>query len=140
MKWITRERPKIDCFACPWLISRFIDKAPEFRYVPAGRVMAVAAEAGAIHYDVPDVELGIVGELCSFDAFMKKYRLTDPARRKLAAIARAADTGRPDRAPEATGLLAVWRGLSRNFPDEHEMLGHGLVVYDAPYAWCCSGP
>ncbi len=136
MKWVTRERPKIDRIACPWLIARFIDKAPEFLYVPGDRVMKVAAETGAIPYDVPGVELGHVGEFCSFDAFLKKYQLTDPALQKLAVVVRAADTGRPDLAPEAAGLLAVSRGLSWNFRDDHEMLGHGMVVYDALYAWC----
>lgn len=136
MKWVTRERPKIDRIACPWLIARFIDKAPEFLYVPGDRVMKVAAETGATPYDVPGVELGHVGEFCSFDAFLKKYQLTNPALQKLAVIVRAADTGRPDLAPEAAGLLAVSRGLSRNFRDDHEMLRHGMVVYDALYAWC----
>lgn len=136
MKWVTRERPKIDRIACPWLIARFIDKTPEFLYVPGDRVMKVAAETGATPYDVPGVELGHVGEFCSFDAFLKKYQLTDPALQKLAVIVRAADTGRPDLAPEAAGLLAVSRGLSQNFRDDHEMLMHGMVVYDALYAWC----
>lgn len=136
MKWVTRERPKIDRIACPWLIARFIDKAPEFLYVPGDRVMQVAAETGATPYDVPGVELGHVGELCSFDAFLRKYQLTNPALQKLAVIVRAADTGRPDLAPEAAGLLAVSRGLSQNFQDDHEMLEHGMVVYDALYAWC----
>jgi hypothetical protein len=136
MKWVTRERPKIDRIACPWLIARFIDKSPEFLYVPGDRVMRVAAETGAIPYDVPGVELGHVGEFCSFDAFLKKYELTDPELQKLAVIVRAADTGRPDLAPEAAGLLAVSRGLSQNFRDDHEMLIHGMVVYDALYAWC----
>jgi len=139
MKWVTRERPKIDRIACPWLIARFVDKTPEFLYVPANRVMAVAAETGAIPYDVPDVELGHAGELCSFDAFIKKYHLTDPALQKLAVIVRAADTDRPDLAPEAAGLLAISRGLSRNFPDDHSMLRQGMVLYDALYAWCRSG-
>ncbi len=139
MKWITRERPKIDRIACPWLITRFIDKTPEFLYVPGDRVMKVAAETGATPYDVPGVELGHVGEFCSFDAFLKKYQLTDPALQKLAVVVRAADTGRPDLAPEAAGLLAVSRGLSQNFRDDHEMLGHGMVVYDALYAWCRGG-
>ena len=136
MKWITRERPKIDRIACPWLIARFIDKTPEFLYVPGDRVMKVAAETGATPYDVPGVELGHVGEFCSFDAFLNKYQLTNPALQKLAVIVRAADTGRPDLAPEAAGLLAVSRGLSQNFRDDHEMLMHGMVVYDALYAWC----
>lgn len=136
MKWVTRERPKIDRIACPWLIARFIDKTPEFLYVPGDRVMKVAAETGATPYDVPGAELGHVGEFCSFDAFLKKYQLTDSALQKLAVIVRAADTGRPDLAPEAAGLLAVSRGLSQNFRDDHEMLMHGMVVYDALYAWC----
>ena len=136
MKWVTRERPKIDRIACPWLIARFIDKTPEFLYVPGDRAMKVAAETGATPYDVPGVELGHVGEFCSFDAFLNKYQLTNPALQKLAVIVRAADTGRPDLAPEAAGLLAVSRGLSQNFRDDHEMLMHGMVVYDALYAWC----
>ena len=136
MKWVTRERPKIDRIACPWLIARFIDKTPEFLYVPGDRVMKVASETGATPYDVPGVELGHVGEFCSFDAFLNKYQLTNPALQKLAVIVRAADTGRPDLAPEAAGLLAVSRGLSQNFRDDHEMLMHGMVVYDALYAWC----
>jgi hypothetical protein len=136
MKWVTRERPKIDRIACPWLIARFIDKTPEFLYVPGDRVMRVVAETGATPYDVPGVELGHVGEFCSFDAFLKKYQLTSPGLQKLAVIVRAADTGRPNLAPEAAGLLAVSRGLSQNFRDDHEMLMHGMVVYDALYAWC----
>jgi hypothetical protein len=136
VKWVTRERPKIDRIACPWLIARFIDKTPEFLYVPGDRVMRVVAETGATPYDVPGVELGHVGEFCSFDAFLKKYQLTNPGLQKLAVIVRAADTGRPNLAPEAAGLLAVSRGLSQNFRDDHEMLMHGMVVYDALYAWC----
>jgi len=139
MKWVTREHPKIDRIACPWLIARFIDRAPEFLYVPADQVEAIAAETGAVPYDVPNVELGHAGELCSFDAFVKKYHLTDPALQKLAVIVRAADTDRPDLAPEAAGLLAISRGLSRNFPDDHAMLRQGMVLYDALYAWCRSG-
>jgi hypothetical protein len=136
MKWVTRERPKIDRIACPWLIARFIDKAPEFLYVPADEVMNVAQAQGAIPYDVSGVELGHVGELCSFDAFLKKYRLTDPALQRLAAIVRGADTGRPALTPQSHGLLAISLGLSRNFVDDHEMLSHGMVMYDALYAWC----
>lgn len=136
MKWVTRERPKIDRIACPWLIARFLDAAPEFLYVPKDQVLAVAAETGAVPYDVPGVELGHVGELCSFDAFLKKYQLDDPALEKLAVIVRAADTDRLDRATEAAGLYAVSLGLAENFPDDHEMLRHGMVVYDALYAWC----
>jgi hypothetical protein len=138
MKWITRERPKIDRIACPWLITRFIDKAPEFLFVAPDKVLPVAEDTGAIPYDIPGVELGHVEELCSFDAFLKKYQLTDPTLQRLADIVRAADTGRLDLAPEAAGLLAVSRGLSHNFRDDHEMLKHGRVVYDALYAWCRS--
>lgn len=136
MKWITRERPKIDRIACPWLIARFIDKEPQFLYVPAGEVMSRAKEAGAIPYDVPDVELGHDGPLCSFDAFIRKYRLKDKALDRLAVIVRGADTGHPELAPQAPGLLALSRGLSRVYTDDHEMLEHGMVMYDALYAWC----
>ncbi len=138
MKWITRERPKIDRIACPWLIARFIDTDPQFLYVPAGKVLAVASETGAIPYDIPGVEMSHVGESCSFDAFLTKYQLTDPALQQLATIVRGADTGRLDLAPQAPGLLAVSLGLSQAFPDDHEMLKHGLVLYDALYAWCRS--
>lgn len=140
MKWITRERPKIDRIACPWLIARFIDPDAEFLYVPAAEVMNIAQEQGAIPYDVPDVELGHVGELCSFDAFLLKYRLHDPALQILAGIVRGADTGRPELTPQSAGLLAISRGLSRNFPNDHEMLAHGMVIYDALYSWCRNHP
>ena len=136
MKWITRERPKIDRIACPWLIARFIDDAPEFLYVPGNQVLAVAADTGALPYYIPYVELSHVGELCSFDAFLKKYHLTDPALQQLAVIVRAADTARLDLAPQAAGLLALSLGLSRNFADDHEMLRHGMLMYDALYSWC----
>jgi hypothetical protein len=141
MKWVTRERPKIDRIACPWLVTRFIDREPEFLFVPASRVMEVAKETGAIPYDVPDVELSHVGELCSFDAFMTRYGLMDAALAQLAVIVRGADTGRPDLAPQSPGLLAISLGLSAVFADDHVMLRHGLVLYDALYAWCrsCQG-
>ena len=135
MKWVTRERPKIDRIACPWLIARFIDLDAEFLYVPAGEVLNVAAETGAIPYDIPGVEYGHHGELCSFDAFLDKHGLDDPALGQLAVIVRGADTGRNDLAPQCAGLLAVSLGLSQNFPDDHEMLRHGMVMYDALYAW-----
>ena len=131
-----RERPKIDRIACPWLIARFIDKNPEFLYVPSGEVMRVAAESGATPYDVAGVELGHHGDQCSFDAFIAKYQLTDPPLQKLALIVRAADTGKPELAGEADGLLAISKGLSLNFADDHEMLKHGMVIYDALYTWC----
>jgi len=138
MKWVTRERPKIDRIACPWLIARFIDAQAEFLYVPSADVMKVAKEQGAIPYDIPGVEYGHVGELCSFDAFLKKHNLTDPALHKLASIVRGADTGRPDLTPQSHGLLAISLGLSRNFANDLEMLRHGMVLYDALYAWCQS--
>ena len=135
MKWVTRERPKIDRIACPWLIQRFIDPQPEFLYVPASEVLRVAAEQDAAPYDIPNVELSHDGELCSFDAFLKKYALVDPALRQLAAIVRGADTSRLDFTPQSAGLYAISLGLSHNFADDHEMLAHGLVIYDALYAW-----
>jgi hypothetical protein len=138
MKWITRERPKIDRIACPWLIARFIDKAPEFLYVPSDQVLQVAKETGAIPYDIPGVEMSHVGELCSFDTFLKKYNLTDPALQQLAVIVRGADTDRLDLAPQSPGLLAISLGLSRNISDDHEMLRQGMILYDALYTWCQS--
>ena len=136
MKWVTRERPKIDRIACPWLITRFIDKDAEFLYVPADQVLAVAETSGATPYDIPDVEYSHVGELCSFDAFISKHNLTDPALLQLAVIVRGADTARLDIAPQAAGLLALSLGLSHNFADDHAMLAQGMVMYDALYAWC----
>ena len=139
MKWITRERPKIDRIACPWLVARFIDREPEFLYVPAGDVLRTAQETGAVPYDIPGVELSHVGELCSFDAFLRKYQLTDPALHQLALIVRGADTSRLDLTPQSAGLYAISLGLSRSFKNDHEMLKHGMVMYDALYAWCKQG-
>jgi hypothetical protein len=136
MKWITRERPKIDRIACPWLIERFIDKDAEFLYVPSGDVLKVANETGAVPYDIPGVEMTHVGELCSFDAFLKKYQLTDPALMQLATIVRGADTSQLDLSPQSAGLYAISLGLSHSFKDDHKMLKHGMVMYDALYAWC----
>lgn len=136
MKWITRERPKIDRIACPWLVARFVDESPEFLYVPSRDVMRMAAETGAVPYDVPGVELGHHGDRCSFDAFIAKYAIKDVALDKLALIVRAADCGQPALAKEAAGLLAISKGLSLNFTDDHEMLRHGMIIYDALYAWC----
>ena len=134
MKWVTRERPKIDRIACPWLVTRFIDSEAEFLYVPAGDVLKVSQDTGAIPYDIPGVEYGHDGELCSFDAFLNRHRLDDPALRQLAVIVRGADTSRLDLAPQCAGLLAISLGLSQNFADDHEMLRHGMVMYDALYA------
>jgi hypothetical protein len=136
MKWVTRERPKIDRIACPWLILRFIDGDAEFLYVPAADVVRVAADTGATPYDIPGVPMSHVGELCSFDAFLDKYRLAEPALRQMAVIIRGADTSRLDLTPQSAGLYAISLGLSRVFADDHEMLRHGLVMYDALYAWC----
>jgi rhodanese-related sulfurtransferase len=138
-RWVTRERPKIDRIACPWLIARFVDPEAEFLYVPAKDVQQAAKEKEAIPYDVKDVHFGHDGDRCSFDAFIRHYRLGDPALDRLATIVRAADTSRPDLAPEAPGLLAISSGLSRNFADDHEMLRHGMVMYDALYAWYKQG-
>jgi hypothetical protein len=138
MQWITRERPKIDRIACPWLITRFIDDEAVFLYVRASEVRHIAKEKGAIPYDIPDVELSHVGELCSFDAFLNKYQLTDPALKQLAEIVRGADTSRLGLTPQSAGLYALSLGLSQNFSDDHEMLKHGIVIYDAFYAWCKS--
>lgn len=140
MKWITRERPKIDRIACPWLVARFVDETPEFLYVPSGDVMRIANETGAIPYDVPGVELGHHGDQCSFDAFIAKYKIQDAALDKLALIVRGADCGQPDLAKEAAGLLAISKGLSLNFADDHEMLSYGMTMYDALYACCADTP
>ena len=138
-RWVTRERPKIDRIACPWLVKRFIDPEAEFLYVPAPDVKKVASEREAVPYDVPDVEFTHEGELCSFDAFIRKFRLQDPALDALALIVRGADTGRLDLAPQCAGLAALSLGLSRLYADDHEMLGHGMVMYDALYRWCKEG-
>jgi hypothetical protein len=135
MKWVTRERPKIDRIACPWLIARFIDPAAEFLYVPADQVLRVAEETGAMPYDIPGVAYGHVGEFCSFDAFLRLHDLTDPALQQLAVIVRGADTARLDLAPQCAGLLAQSLGLSALFADDQVMLRHGMLMYDAYYAW-----
>ena len=139
MKWVTRERPKIDRIACPWLILRYIDREAEFLFVPAAQVLAVAQDTGATPYDIPGVEMSHVGERCSFDAFVAKYRLDEPALQQLATIVRGTDTSRLDLAPQSAGLYALSLGLSRLFSDDHTMLRHGLVMYDALHAWCRTG-
>jgi len=141
MKWVTRERPKIDRIACPWLIARFIDREPEFLYVAPARVFEVAKGTGAIPYDIPGAELSHVGERCSFDAFLARYELEEPALKTLALIVRGADTSRLELTPQSAGLYAISLGLSHCFSDDQQMLQHGLIVYDALYAWCrhCQG-
>jgi rhodanese-related sulfurtransferase len=138
-RWVTRERPKIDRIACPWLIRRFVDPGAEFLYVPPDQVLAAAERTQAIPYDVPDVEFSHDGERCSFDAFLKVYHLDDPALAQLAVIVRGADTARLDLAPQAAGLAAISLGLARRFLDDQEMLRHGMVVYDALHLWCKQG-
>ncbi len=134
-KWITRERPKIDRIACPWLIRRFIDPCAEFLYVPSVQVRDAAKIRQAIPYDVPDVQFSHRGDLCSFDAFLADFELDDPVLADLAMIVRGADTGKPGLTPQSPGLLAVSLGLSVNYPDDHAMLEQGMVLYDALYAW-----
>ncbi len=134
-RWVTRARPKIDRIACPWLIRRFIDPRAQFLYVPAAQVLALAKTEQAIPYDVPDVQFSHRGELCSFDAFLADFALDDPALADLARIVRGADTGKLELTPQSPGLLAVSLGLSLNYADDHAMLEHGMVVYDALYAW-----
>jgi len=138
-RWVTRERPKVDRIACPWLVRRFVDPEADFLYVPPADVRKIAGEKDAVPYDIPDVEFSHDGELCSFDAFLKIFHLQDPALQELAVVVRGADTNRLDLAPQAAGLAAISLGLSINFGKDHEMLEHGMVVYDALYAWCKEG-
>jgi hypothetical protein len=138
MKWITRERAKVDRIACPWLISRFIDPNPEFLYVPADHVLADAKRQGAVPYDIPGVELGHEGPLCSFDALLKKYRLQgkDPALDRLALIVRGADTADKDLTPESRGLDAIAGGFQQMEINDHEKLEREFPMYDALYVYC----
>jgi len=135
-RWVTRERPKIDRIACPWLVRRFIDASAEFSYVPSAEVRSFAAANGATAYDVPDVTYTHVGPECSFDAFIRIHALDDPALRELAKIVRGADTSSLHLAPSSAGLLAVSRGLSSLFSNDHEMLKWGMLVYDSLYESC----
>ena len=136
MRWITRERPKIDRVACPWLIARFIDKDPEFIFVPPDQVIDRVNKLGAIPYDVHGVELTHDGEFCSFDAFLKKYNLDEPELQYLSLIVRGADTDRHDLTPESRGVFAISLGLSDlHADDDHEVLRDGFIIYDALYRW-----
>jgi hypothetical protein len=135
-RWITRERPKIDRIACPWLVRRFIDPQAEFFYVPTAQVFAEARRLNAVACDIPGAPISHEGEHCSFDAVMAAFELHDPALALLARIVRGADTDRLDLAPQAAGLLAVSLGLSALHADDHAMLEAALPVYDALYAWC----
>jgi rhodanese-related sulfurtransferase len=134
-RWITRERPKIDRIACPWLIRRFIDPNAEFLYVPPDQVLASAARQHAVPYDVPGVVFSHEGELCSFDTFLKRFELNHRVLHDLAPIVRGADTAHPELAPQASGLLAISLGLSALFEDDLEMLERGMLVYDSLFAW-----
>ncbi len=135
MRWITRERPKIDRIACPWLIKNFVDKQAEFIYVPKEQVFDKARELDAIPYNIANAEYSHHGDMCTFDYIINKHRLTDPALLQLATIIRGADTDKFDLAPQAAGLWAISAGLSYNFSNDQEMLQIGLKIYDALYAW-----
>ena len=138
MKWITRERPKVDRIACPWLIKRFVDPEAEFLYAHKDEVLAVAEREGATPYDIAGAELGHHGDECSFDAIVRKYDLAkgDPALARLALIVRGADTQQRDLTPESRGLVAIAQGFSEAYTDDQEQLAAELPVYDALYAWC----
>lgn len=135
MKWITRERPKIDRIACPWLIKNFVDNEAEFIYVPADKVKEQAKDLDAIPFDVPDVEFSHHEDKCTFDYIIQKYQLTDPALQTLAVIVRGADTDRHDIASQASGLWAISAGLAYNTKDDYELLEKGMMMYDALYSW-----
>jgi hypothetical protein len=135
MKWITRERPKIDRIACPWLIKNFVDREAEFTYVPADQVLSAAKSLDAIPFDVPGVEYTHYGEDCTFDYILKRHKLADPALTVIAAIVRGADTDRHDMAPQSSGLWAISAGLSQNIKDDHQLLSTGMILYDALYTW-----
>jgi AraC-like DNA-binding protein len=135
MKWITRERPKIDRIACPWLIKNFIDKDAEFIYVPADTVKEQAKKINATPFDVPDVEFSHHDDKCTFDYILEKYKIKDHALHTLAVIVRGADTDRHDIASQASGLWAISAGLAYNVKDDHELLGKGMMLYDALYSW-----
>ena len=138
MKWVTRERPKVDRIACPWLIKRFVDPEAVFLYAPSNEVLAVADREGATPYDIPSAELGHHGAECSFDAIVHKYNLgqNNPALEHLARIVRGADTDQRDLTPESRGLVAIAQGFSEAYANDHEQLAAELPVYDALYAWC----
>nr|WP_295768214.1 chromate resistance protein ChrB domain-containing protein [Rhodoferax sp.] len=136
-RWITRERPKIDRIACPWLVRRFIDPRAEFFYVPTSLVLAQATALNAVAYDIPGAPVSHAGELCSFDALLKGFDLHDAALDLLATIVRGADTDHLELAPQSAGLLAFSLGLSRlHAADDHAMLEAAMPLYDALYAWC----
>jgi rhodanese-related sulfurtransferase len=134
-RWVTRTLPKIDRIACPWFIRRFVDPQAEILFAAADQVTAVAEELGAVPFDIEGVDFSHQGERCSFDAFLDRFGIDDPALRDLAAIIRGADTGRPELAPEAAGLLAASLGISALAAGDHDALARGFALYDALYAW-----
>jgi hypothetical protein len=136
MKWITREKARVDRIACPWLISRFIDRDPTFLFVPAHQVTEVAKREDATPYDIPGAELGHHGDRCSFDAFLVKYKLDDPALRVLAQIVRGADTDARQLTPESAGLYALATGFQAIAADDHDNMAKQFPAYDALYAYC----
>ena len=139
MKWITRERVKVDRVACPWLIKKFVDQNAEFIFVPSDKVMEEAKRLGATPYDVKDVELGHHGKECSFEAILKKYGLTkDPALILLGKIVNGADTDNSLwNQPEAAGLNAIAEGFRHlGYKNDHEVNAAEWIVYDALYAYC----
>jgi AraC-like DNA-binding protein len=135
MRWITREHPKIDRIACPWLIKRFVDREAEIIYVPFDQVIQKARELDAIPFDLPGVEYTHYGDRCTFDYILKKHKINDPALQILALIVRGADTDRHDIAAQASGLWAISAGLSHNIQDDYQLLEKGLMIYDALYSW-----
>jgi hypothetical protein len=135
MNWITRERPKIDRIACPWLIKRFVDPQAEFIYVPKEQVWQKAKELDAIPYDTPGAEYSHYGDECTFDFILKKHGLMDKALWEIAMIVRGADTDKFNLAPQSAGLWAISAGLSVNYADDQEQLREGMKIYDALYSW-----
>lgn len=140
MKWITRERPKIDRIACPWLILNFVDNKAEFIFVPAEQVFAKAKELDAIPYDIPGAEYSHEGAFCTFDYIIRKHNITDPVIHQIARIVRGADTNHFELAPQAAGLWAISAGLSCNFKDDQAQLALGMHIYDALYSWAKYAP
>ncbi|MEX6691103.1 chromate resistance protein [Danxiaibacter flavus] len=135
MKWITRERPKIDRIACPWLIKRFVDASAQIIYVPYEKVERLAKELDAIPFDIPGAEYSHYDDRCTFDFIIQKHQLQDEALDRIADIVRGADTDRHDMAPQASGLWAIFAGLSYNIKDDQELLELGMIIYDGMYSW-----
>ena len=136
MKWITRERPKIDRVACPWLIRRFIDPAAVFLFVAPSEVVLVGERFGATPFDIENTFWSHRGDKCTFDTMIEEFGLTTEPLQRLALIVRGADTANLDLAPEAPGLLAASLGLSRMYADDLQQLEAGMLLYDAFYRWC----